>query len=333
LLLESSTPRAAPKGCARHLFRIKHLAGIQSSRVRGDGQLQCGYVYGKRKCDLYDSSDGHSIYGGITAMIRKRILLAQNFIRDPGLVGAIVAGSSITKSDLVYEIGPGEGIITQELAAVARQVIAIEKDPTLVRNLKSRFSGVGNVEIQEGDFIRFEIRYDDYKVFSNIPFNITSDIVRKLINAKNPPSDAYLVLQEAAAGKFAGIPGETEFSVLAKPWFDITIVRRFLRTDFEPVPSVEVALLRIAKREQALVTKDNAATYRRFVKFGFEAWKKDLGKAYDKIFTYEQWKRISRELGFKMDVKPTQLTFTQWLGTFKRFLEIVPESKRVPFLK
>ncbi len=170
-------------------------------------------------------------------------------------------------------------------------------------------------------------------MFSNIPFNITSEIIRKLLYAKTPPIDSYLVMQEEAASKFSGTPKETEFSVLVKPWFVLTIIRKFRRTDFEPVPSVDVVLLNIKKRDKPLISRDNTANYRKFVKLGFEAWKKDLVTAYKRLFTYEQWKRLSRDLGFAKEVTSTQLTFEQWLGIFERFMKIVPDSKRVPFLK
>ncbi|NMD01282.1 MAG: methyltransferase domain-containing protein, partial [Bacteroidales bacterium] len=109
-----------------------------------------------------------------TIMVRKRIRLAQNFFRDRELVASIVANSSISKEDTVYEIGPGEGIITGELAERAGKVTAIEMDTTLATRLRNKFRESDNVEIQEGDFLRYRIKERKYKIFSNIPFNITA---------------------------------------------------------------------------------------------------------------------------------------------------------------
>ncbi|MGA9398881.1 MAG: rRNA adenine N(6)-methyltransferase family protein, partial [Anaerolineaceae bacterium] len=174
--------------------------------------------------------------------------LAQNFLRKSGLVQQLLRVSSIGSSDTVVEIGAGRGIITAELARIARRVIAVEKDPALVEELHRQFRAAGNVEIIEKDFLQYRICEREYKVFANIPYNITADILRKLLYIAPMPKDAYLILQREAAAKFAGFPKESRFSVLAKPWFSFQIVRQLRRTDFEPVPRVDSVLLCIHKR-------------------------------------------------------------------------------------
>ncbi|MBU1730653.1 23S ribosomal RNA methyltransferase Erm [Patescibacteria group bacterium] len=265
-------------------------------------------------------------------MVRKRIQLAQNFFRDRNLVASIVTASTITKEDVVYEIGPGEGIITRELAERAGKVVAVEKDATLVARLRSRFRDKGNVEIYDRDFLSYRIKDKKYKVFSNIPFNITAEVVKRILFEDNPPSEAYLVLQKEAAGKFSGSPVETGVSVLAKPWFEFKVLREFRRTDFEPVPNVDVVLLRISRREPPLVFPANAQSYQKFVQFGFEAWKKDLKTAYKHVFTYEQWKRLSKNLSFPLKATSAELRFEQWLGLFEYFLAGVIDSKKAAIL-
>lgn len=267
-----------------------------------------------------------------TIMIRKRIRLAQNFFKDRKLVASIVANSSISKEDVVYEIGPGEGIITRELAKRAGKVMAIEMDATLAARLRNKFRASDNVEIQEGDFLRYKINERKYKIFSNIPFNVTAEVVKAILFGKNPPEEAYLVVQKEAAGKFTGNPTETEVSVLAKPWFTLEVLREFRRTDFEPVPSIDVVLLRIVKRKQPLIASVNERSYQKFVKFGFETWKKDLKTAYKHVFTYEQWKRLSKNLSFPLKATPKELRFEQWLGLFEYFLIGVIDSKKAVVL-
>lgn len=261
-------------------------------------------------------------------MVRKRIRLAQNFFRDPAVVVSIVTSSSLGNNDIVYEIGPGEGIITRELAKAAGRVIAIEKDPLLAERLRKKFQGVKNMRIYEGDFLKFRIRERNYKILSNIPFNITAEVLKQVLFGQNPPLEAFLVVQKEAAEKFVGIPLETEVSVLAKPWFSLEIVRKFRRSDFEPMPGVDVVLLHIVRRKKSLVSDENAWKYRKFVKFGFEAWKKDLKTAYKRVFTYEQWKRLSKSLQFPLKVTPAELSFEQWLKLFEYFLVGVIDIKQ-----
>lgn len=262
-------------------------------------------------------------------MVRKRIQFAQNFLKSRSLVARIVTRSSIEQTDIVYEIGPGNGIITDELAKKAFKVIAVEIDLNLVDKLKDMFKDSSNVEIVYADFMEYQITSSKYKVFSNLPFNITADIVRKLLNSNTPPIDAFLIIQKEAAIKFSGEPNETEFSLLVKPWFSLEVIWEFNRSDFIPVPAVDVVLLHIKKRAPSLVSTEDANIYRKFVKFGFEAWKKDLKVAYKDIFTYEQWKRLSRENGFPIKVLPSQLSFDQWLKLFEFFLKAVPNEKKV----
>src|SRR5690349_3074204 len=161
----------------------------------------------------------------------KRIFLAQNFLRSSEMVRSLLEISSIEPRDTVYEIGPGHGIITAELAQIAHKVIAIEKDPGLARQLCERFQDIDHVKIIARDFLRYHIDDREYKIFANIPYNITADVVRKILYAPLTPSEAYLIIQKEAAEKFSGKPTETQFSVLAKPLFDIQIVRELRRTD------------------------------------------------------------------------------------------------------
>lgn len=265
-------------------------------------------------------------------MVRKRIRLAQNFFKDRKLVASIVANSSISKEDTVYEIGPGEGIITEELAKHAGKVTAIEVDTTLAARLRNKFRKINNVKIQGGDFLRYRIKERKYKIFSNIPFNITAEVVKAILFGENPPEEAYLVVQKEAASKFTGNPTETEVSVLAKPWFTLEVLREFRRTDFEPASSVDVVFLHIAQRKQPLVASINKQSYQKFVKFGFESWKKDLKTAYKHVFTYEQWKRLSKNLSFPLKATPKELRFEQWLGLFEYFLIGVINSKKAVVL-
>ena len=252
---------------------------------------------------------------------RKQVSLAQNFLRSPKLVRRLVGMSGIGLSDTVYEIGPGSGIITAALASVAGHVIAIEKDPELVRRLRERFGPVENVDIVERDFLNysFRTRLDQYKIFANIPFNRTAQIVRKILYERSNVCEAYLIMQREAAKKFSGCPRETLFSILVKPFFDLQILTRLKRTDFSPVPNVDPVLFSIKRRASPLIEAQDVAFYRDFVTYGFARWKPNLKLAFKNDFTYKQWKRLARDLGFHLNATPTELTLEQWLGVYQEF--------------
>ena len=265
-----------------------------------------------------------------------RICLAQNFLRSPKLVHWMVGLSTIGSSDTVYEIGPGNGIITAALASVARQVIAIEKDPELVRSLRERFRLLDNVQIVERDFLHYSFRTrpstaapslvieeqthtPEYKIFASIPYNITAQILRKILYERSNLSEGYLILQKEAAKKFSGLPRETLVSILAKPFFEFQILYQLRRRDFWPVPNVDSVLLSIKRRTRPLIEMHDVDSYRDFVQYGFGRWKPNLKLAFKNVFTYRQWKRLAHDFDFQLSATPTELSFEQWLGLYHGF--------------
>lgn len=186
------------------------------------------------------------------------------------MVQSIVEGSSVCKNDLVVEIGPGNGIITSELAHRARVVLAIEKDPVLARKLKSKFSHRKNIKIIQQNFLKYGLSQTKYKVFANIPFNITARLMRQNFFtpnrfARHHPEEAYLIMQRETAQKYAGTHVECQLSILLKPWFHCEISRTFCRDEFTPVPNVDVVLLHMRSRKELLISKRDAKTFHRFI--------------------------------------------------------------------
>jgi 23S rRNA (adenine-N6)-dimethyltransferase len=261
---------------------------------------------------------------------RKQISLAQNFLRSPKLVRRLVRMSKIGLSDTVYEIGPGNGIITAALANVAGQVIAIEKDPELIRHLRQRFCAVQNVEIVEEDFLSYFLHarrgisspkpVSDYKMFANIPYNCTSRIVRTILQERSGLCEAYLIMQKEAAKKFSGSPRETLFSILVKPLFDFKVLVQLDRADFWPIPKVDSVLLSMKRRRRPLIEAQDIALYREFVEYGFGRWRPNLRLALKNVFTYKQWKHLARDLDFSLNATATDLSFEQWFGLYREFL-------------
>lgn len=255
--------------------------------------------------------------------IKGKLSHSQNFLRDHALVEKLVQTSSLTSDDVVLEIGPGKGIITEALAKRCKRVVAVEADRKLFEQLKEKFSVSPHVEMYHHNFLEFPLPKNGYKIFSNIPFNITADIIKKLVDDKNPPTDSYLIVQKEAAEKYGGFKTETLFSVLHKPWFIFSRIHQFEKADFVPRPAVDTILLRIEKLEKPLVEDRNAEAFRDFVAFGFSSMKVNLKKGYTNVFGHVQFLRLATDLGFEASAKPTDLTFEQWLGVFDYFLKNV----------
>jgi 23S rRNA (adenine-N6)-dimethyltransferase len=257
---------------------------------------------------------------------------SQNSINNLRVIETLLDKTDITSDDIVYEIGPGRGAITGALAKRCKHLVAVELDKNLFRELQWRASHWVNVKIIFGDFLKVDTpRHSKYKIFSNIPFNTTADIIHRITEGSNPPVDSYLIVQKESAIKFAGTPfgRETQASLLLKPFFELKIVSRLKRHDFSPIPRVDSVLLRIRKREAAMVTLSNAQLYRDFVVYGFNQWKDTLEQALENVLTSSQFGRLSRDLRFKRMASPTDLEFNHWFGLFTYFMNGVSREKQI----
>jgi 23S rRNA (adenine-N6)-dimethyltransferase len=250
----------------------------------------------------------------MSSLRHHRIAYSQNFLRSTRLVDRLLDRSGISADDLVIEVGPGRGVITERLAARCRQVLAVEQDPILVEELGARFAHATNVALFAGDFLSFPLPLTAYKVFANIPFNITAAIVGKLTSGTSPPIDAYLAVQREAADRFLGIPRQTLVAVLLRPWFELTVVHRFRPTDFVPRPGVEVVLLRLRRRPVPLVAPADAALFADFTTYVFTAWQPTVGEALARILPRQTIAEIERAGGVSLDRPPSAIPFTAWVS-------------------
>jgi len=257
----------------------------------------------------------------------RQIWQSQNFLRRPEFVASLIERTNITPNDLVLEIGPGKGIITRQLASRAGRVIAVEIDERLATYLQTSFQDIPNVEIVEADFLKWRLPEEQYKVFSNIPFNMTADIVRKLTEDGNPPELAYLIMQDKAASRFMGKPKDSQTSILLKPWFEIEIIANINGREFTPVPKVNAVLAEFRKRKQPLIEPQNRQWFRDFVVYGYNQWQPNILDAFRDVFSPRQRSILERGSGIK-STKPSELTLEQWLKLFKTFTTYVPSEKK-----
>ena len=246
---------------------------------------------------------------------------SQNETINGELLKTLIDKTSIKPGDLVYDIGAGRGNITEALMAKGSRIISIEKDDYLFQKLQQRFSNREAVSLHHADFLNWEFSGHRYKVFANIPFIRTADIIKKLLYNDNPPEDCYLIIQKEAALKYAGIPRETLASLLIKPKFWVDIVYYFSRNDFNPVPAVDIVLIQFEKRKCQLVSEPLYNTYRDFIVFLREESQGCIKRALKDLFSYRQIKDIFALLNIDLQQKPAELNFVQYLGIFQFLLD------------
>lgn len=262
--------------------------------------------------------------------LSKRKRLSQVPITDSNLVRKLIDRSSISKRDTVVDIGAGSGQITRELIPRSGRIIAVEKDPELCEQLRAEFGGNERVKICQGDALQLPAPSGKYKVFANPPFSIEGELVRRVLQKDNSPQDTYLVMREKVGERMAGVSYNSQFSVIHNPDVDISIFHRFRRKDFSPQPMVQPVMLRINRGERSdpdLSKEENRQLWQGLIRQGFGGGG-DIKHNLDEIFTYTQLRRMSGDAEFKLDSKPTDLSFEQWKHIFEVLKDIAAPHQR-----
>lgn len=231
---------------------------------------------------------------------------SQNFLRSPALVKELIGHTSIRRSDTVYDIGAGSGVISSVLSSRCKEVIAIEVEPSAAALLKKNMVHYKNVTVKEADFLALQLPPTPYKIFANIPFHLSSAIVRKITEDNHPPEAAYIIVQKQFANKL--LPGHTDFSsqlgMTIGIQFAIRIRKRLKRTDFWPHPHVDTVLLEIKLRDHPLIDPNDMAAYRAFIEKNFTV---------PTAFSTLPLTVVGKTTG----IKPSSLTLDEWLTLFK----------------
>jgi len=178
--------------------------------------------------------------------------LGQNFLVDRTVLDAILAEVKRVAPREILEIGAGLGTVTCELARIAPRVVAVEVDRRLVQILERTVGNLKSVEIQRQDFLSFNFAttFDDRRTFvvGNIPYRITSPILKRLVEKRESISHALLLTQSKVAKKIAASPGPdgTALGVLVRAYADLSLIRPIAKECFYPVPKVDSILWRLS---------------------------------------------------------------------------------------
>ncbi|MFR9769147.1 23S ribosomal RNA methyltransferase Erm [Nocardia sp. SC052] len=205
--------------------------------------------------------------GSDPATTRKR--LSQNFLTDARAARLIVHASGVTADDLVLEVGPGDGILTRQLLTVSGRVRAYEKDRRYAALLGRRYADDPRIQLYHRDFRTVRPPREPFAVVANVPFAITTDIVRWCLAAGGLTS-ATLLTQLEFARKHSGDYGRwTKLTVAHWPTTAIELGARVGRHSFHPVPRVDAAVLRLRNRPEPLLPHEQLGAFRALVELGF----------------------------------------------------------------
>lgn len=209
--------------------------------------------------------------------------LGQNFMIEPAILEQMADAADLGTGDAVLEIGAGLGALTDILARRARRVVAVEIDSRFIDLLQERYASQPDVEIvqadiletQPGDLLGADAAH--YKAAANLPYYITTAIIRHLLECPSPPALLALTMQYEVAERITAAPGDMSLlAVSVQVYGQPTLIRRLKAGIFYPRPGVDSAIVRIQPHADPLITPDEQVQFFRVVRAGFSQPRKQV---------------------------------------------------------
>ncbi len=240
--------------------------------------------------------------------------LGQNFLSNPKILEKIANAAHITKADTVLEVGPGTGNLTAILAEKAGHIIAVEKDRRLIEQLRIKFPDAQRIEIIEKDILIFnpsdhDLKAGEYKVVANIPYYITSHLIRTIFEKWPHPSIIVLTVQKEVAQRIVAQAPNMNLLALSVQFFaDAKIIDSIKRGSFNPIPKVDSAIIQLIPKVQ---TPENQKEFFEIIKKAFSSPRKQLANNLDE--NKEKIQEILSVLHHKPTARPGDLSLHEWL--------------------
>ncbi len=274
---------------------------------------------------------------------RKR---GQNFLCSKEILKKIVESAEVQAGDSVLEVGPGFGTLTSLLADRAKHITAVEIDEKFVSILNDQLAGYKNISIVRQDILRFnpsENFSSNYKIVSNLPYNITSHFLRKFLTEKNKPKVMALLLQKEVVERICAKPGTMSLLSFSVQFFaDAKIIGLVAKENFWPEPKVDSAIVKITpytqeemEEKQRSAGVDEKSIFR-LVKFGFSSRRKQLhnnlasgfSSLLKKKVLADDIKEIFQKLSIQPQARAQDISVEKWLKLASRLYEETTFTKR-----
>lgn len=249
--------------------------------------------------------------------------LGQHWLNDQQTLENIVRYANLSKKDYVVEIGPGLGSLTSIISAQAGKVLSIEIDEQLFKVLQSE-NKLDNLEFVNQDILKFDLTKlpKDYKLVANIPYYLTSHLIRILTQSADPPVKIVLLIQKEVAERIAAKPGAMSLiSVVTQKYYDVEKKDIISPKLFTPPPKVDSQVIVLSRRVNQKVKDINNEDFFRLVRIGFSARRKTLenslanGARLDKQVV----KKMIAEANLDPMIRPQALSLEDWDRIYKIF--------------
>lgn len=252
--------------------------------------------------------------------------LGQNFLIEEQVVESIVAASQIEEHDIVIEIGPGLGTLTQKLLQKAKKVIAIELDSRMIEILKDRFALYDNLIVLNEDVLKINFdklleeqnaKKEQVKIVANLPYYITTPIVMKLLEDKVPAISITVMVQKEVADRLIELPGQKNTGAITYCVYYYCEPEEILKVpsnSFIPEPQVESKVIKLNIREKPPVELENEQLFFKIIKASFMQRRKTLlnGLSNSSIASKEILKQILVKMELTENVRGEDLSIEQF---------------------
>lgn len=249
--------------------------------------------------------------------------LGQHWLRDTASLMAMCQAAQIGPDDTVLEIGPGLGPLTKMLTTTARQVVAVEFDAALARELPARAPAV-NLEVFHADILQFNLNRlpAGYKVAANVPYYITSKIIRMLLESPNRPSVIALLVQKEVAERLAAAPGQLSvLGVSAQYYAEVSLGQVVPAAMFTPPPAVDSQIVSLVPRRHPLFPDIENKAFFRIVKAGFAERRKKLRSSLAGGLRLEKGDadRLLQQAAIPPEARAQELSLLQWAALTRAY--------------
>ncbi len=248
--------------------------------------------------------------------------LGQHWLFDENILASIVKTAEVKPGDNVLEVGPGLGTLTEKLLKTGAGIYAVEKDEALAYKLRQTFKQ-DNFNLFINDILRFDLTSlpPDYKVAANIPYYLTSHLIRNLTESANPPSSITLLVQKEVAERICAKPGKMSLlSVSAQLYYSCGLSTVVTKDKFTPPPKVDSQVVHLIRKNPDEIPNIESKQFFRVVKAGFSARRKTLlnslsaGLNTDKQTIREDLEAVEISPG----QRPQELSLSDWAKMSKR---------------
>ncbi len=249
----------------------------------------------------------------------------QHFLMDETVLEDMIDAAEVTKEDVVLEIGPGIGNLTERLLPRAKKVFSVEKDPQFLPVLKSLETKFDNFQYELTDILSFNFneklkKHGKYKVVANIPYYITGKIIQLFVRAKFKPQSLTLLVQKQVAQNIVAEPGDLALLGISVQLFGTAkVVQVVPAHKFHPAPKVDSAVIHVELPEKPLFENYDEQKLFKVLKACFAGKRKQLHNTLvnNLLLDKELVEKTLAQLKIDPKIRPQQLTIKEWLALTK----------------